>query len=104
MNGAVSSLPGPGMVEVEKECDILGSPQLSLQADHSRSCFGCRREHLLPQNHDSHGGKSHFLLQQQSSLKTRVVTDSPQNGLFCSLSVVVVVVLALMTQLCFPGY
>lgn len=75
MNGAVSSLPGPGMVEVEKECDILGSPQLWLQADHSRSCFGCRREHLLPQNHDSHGGKSHFLLQQQSSLKMRVVTE-----------------------------
>lgn len=75
MNGAVSSLPSPGMVEVEKECDILGSPQLWLQADHSYSCFSCRREHLLPQNHDSHGGKSHFLLQQQSSLKMRVVTE-----------------------------
>lgn len=42
MNGAVSSLPGPGMVEVEKECDIVGSPQPWLQADHSCSLFSCR--------------------------------------------------------------
>lgn len=41
MNGTVSSLPGPGKVEVEKECNILGSPQLWLQADHSLSCSGC---------------------------------------------------------------
>lgn len=41
MNGAVSSLPGPGMVEVAKECDIVGSPQLWLQADLSRPRFGC---------------------------------------------------------------
>lgn len=41
MNGAVSSLPGPGMVEVGKECDTVGSPQVWQQADRSRSCFGC---------------------------------------------------------------
>lgn len=95
MIGAVPSLPGPGMVEVGKECGMVGSAQLWLQAHHSHS-------HLLPQNRDSCRGKSHFLLPQlENACCDR---DSPQNGLFCSLAAAAVVVLALMTQLCFLGF
>lgn len=60
------------MVEVEKECKSWLTSALT--AGRSLLFPLWLRELVLPQNHDSHGGKSHVLLQQQNSLEMHVVT------------------------------
>ena len=70
-NATVSSLPGPGMVEVEEECDVPVGTWLTSALVTGRLVLLPLRlwEHLLPQHHVSHGGKSRFLLEQQSNSK-----------------------------------
>lgn len=57
------------MVEVEEECDIpMGTWLTSALVTGRLVLLPLRlRQHLLPQNHVSHGGKSRFLLEQQSN-------------------------------------
>lgn len=59
------------MVEVEQECDIpVGTWLTSALVTDRVVLFPLRLwEHLLPQNHVSHGGRSCLLLEQQINLK-----------------------------------
>lgn len=72
-NGTVSSLSGPGTVEVEEECDIpVGTWLTSALVTGRLVLLPLRlREHVLPQNHVSHGGESCFLIEQQSNSKMK---------------------------------